>query len=164
MRSALFLSFLLTLAITSNVFYVLDFFSPVLLPMGYEQEARELGLSGNSTSPVSQPSKKKEIWSLKIHLYVQGKDSREMGSWVIYWLLQLEESKSNRINDVCALSSVQFSHSVTSNSLWPRGPQHTKPPRPSPIPELCALDSHNEGRYWNGSPRCFQARKTYWRF
>ena len=31
-------------------------------------------------------------------------------------------------------SSVQFSHSVMSNSLWPHEPQHTKPPRPSPTP------------------------------
>ena len=31
-------------------------------------------------------------------------------------------------------SSVQFSHSVMSNSLWPHGPQHTRPPCPSPAP------------------------------
>ena len=30
--------------------------------------------------------------------------------------------------------SVQFSHSVMSNSLWPHGLQHTRPPCPSPTP------------------------------
>ena len=30
--------------------------------------------------------------------------------------------------------SAQFSHSVMSNSLWPQGLQHTKPPCPSPTP------------------------------
>ena len=30
--------------------------------------------------------------------------------------------------------SVQFSHSVVSNSLWPYEPQHTRPPCPSPTP------------------------------
>ena len=30
-------------------------------------------------------------------------------------------------------SSVQFSHSVVSNSLWPHGLQHTWPPCPSPV-------------------------------
>ena len=30
--------------------------------------------------------------------------------------------------------SVQFSHSVMSNSLWPRGLQHARPPCPSPTP------------------------------
>ena len=30
--------------------------------------------------------------------------------------------------------SVQFSHSVVSNSLWPHGLQHTRPPCPSPTP------------------------------
>ena len=32
------------------------------------------------------------------------------------------------------LSSVQFSHSVVSDSLWPHEPQHTRPPCPSPTP------------------------------
>ena len=31
-------------------------------------------------------------------------------------------------------SSVQFSHSVVSNSLWPHEPQHARPPCPSPTP------------------------------
>ena len=33
-----------------------------------------------------------------------------------------------------SFSSVQFSCSVMSNSLWPHGPQHTRPPCPSPTP------------------------------
>ena len=32
------------------------------------------------------------------------------------------------------ISSVQFSHSVTSNSLQPHEPQHARPPCPSPTP------------------------------
>ena len=32
------------------------------------------------------------------------------------------------------ISSVQFSHSVVSNSLQPHEPQHTRPPCPSPTP------------------------------
>ena len=39
--------------------------------------------------------------------------------------------------------SVQFSHSVVSNSLWPHEPQHTRPPCPSPTlgvpPNPCPL-------------------------
>ena len=35
-------------------------------------------------------------------------------------------------------SSVQFSHSVVSNSLRPRGLQHTRPPCPSPTPGACS--------------------------
>ena len=38
-------------------------------------------------------------------------------------------------SDACNVSrSVQFSHSVMSNSLWPHGLQHTRPPCPSPTP------------------------------
>ena len=35
-------------------------------------------------------------------------------------------------------SSVQFSHLVMSDSLWPHGPQHTRLPCPSPTPEACS--------------------------
>ena len=34
--------------------------------------------------------------------------------------------------------SVQFSHSVLSNSLWPHGQQHARPPCPSPTPRACS--------------------------
>ena len=32
----------------------------------------------------------------------------------------------------------QFSHSVVSDSLWPHGLQHARPPCPSPIPGVCS--------------------------
>ena len=35
-------------------------------------------------------------------------------------------------------SSVQFSHSVVPNSLWPCGLQHIRPPCPSPTPGACS--------------------------
>ena len=34
------------------------------------------------------------------------------------------------------MNSVQFSHSVVSNSLWPHGLQCARPPCPSPTPEV----------------------------
>ena len=34
--------------------------------------------------------------------------------------------------------SVQFSHSVVSDSLWPHELQHTRPPCPSPTPRACS--------------------------
>ena len=34
------------------------------------------------------------------------------------------------------VSSVQFSHSVVSDSLWPHEPQHARPPCPSPTPRV----------------------------
>ena len=38
--------------------------------------------------------------------------------------------------------TVQFSHSVLSNSLWPHGLQHTGPPYPSPTPGACSTHVH----------------------
>ena len=43
-------------------------------------------------------------------------------------------AKSRRWGRV--ISSVQFSHSVVSDSLWPHGLQHARPPCPSPIPRV----------------------------
>ena len=34
------------------------------------------------------------------------------------------------------LSSVQFNHSIVSNSLWPYGLQHDRPPCPSVLPKF----------------------------
>ena len=36
----------------------------------------------------------------------------------------------------------QFSHSVVSNSLWPHGPQHARPPCPSPTPRVYPNSCH----------------------
>ena len=40
--------------------------------------------------------------------------------------------------DYYQFSSVQFSRSVVSNSLWSHGLQHSRPPCPSPTPEACS--------------------------
>ena len=39
---------------------------------------------------------------------------------------------------ICKFSSVPFSRSVMSDSLWPHEPQHTRPPCPSPTPRVYA--------------------------
>ena len=42
------------------------------------------------------------------------------------------------VRNTIEFSSVQFSHSVVSNSLPPHGLQHTRLPCPSPAPEACS--------------------------
>ena len=42
----------------------------------------------------------------------------------------------NKMNKLLQFRSVQFSHSVISNSWWPHEMQHTRPPCPSPTPEV----------------------------
>jgi len=44
--------------------------------------------------------------------------------------------------------SIQFSHSVMSNSLWPHEPQHARPPCPSLIPSLLKLMSIQQSHRW----------------
>ena len=45
--------------------------------------------------------------------------------------------EANKSPDIHFLvTSVQFSCLVVSNSLWPHGLQHTRPPCPSPTPEV----------------------------
>ena len=48
-------------------------------------------------------------------------------------LLYLQERSAHLIPNQC---SVQFSHTVMSNSLRPHGMQHARPPCPSPTPRL----------------------------
>ena len=51
------------------------------------------------------------------------------------WLEEPDHSGSDsRVLSTTSLSSVQFSHSVVSNSLQPHGPHHAGPPCPSPTP------------------------------
>ena len=49
---------------------------------------------------------------------------------------QTKQIKRKCIQDItqCSYESVQFSHSVVSDSLWPRGRQHTRLSCPSPTP------------------------------
>ena len=51
-------------------------------------------------------------------------------------------SKANKAGLITIFSSVQFSHSVVSDSLWPHESQHTRPPCPSLTPEV----------QWNSCP------------
>jgi len=57
-------------------------------------------------------------------------------------ILALHQKVSNVID--LDTSSVQFSHSVMSDSLQPHGLQHTRPPCPSPTPKA----------YSNSCPSC----------
>ena len=46
---------------------------------------------------------------------------------------------------LCFISSVQFSHSVVSDFLWPRGLQHARPSCPSPSPRVSSVSSVTSG-------------------
>ena len=46
------------------------------------------------------------------------------------------------------ISSVRFSHSVLSDSLWPHGLQHARPPCPSPNPRVHS-NSHPLSRWYH---------------
>ena len=55
---------------------------------------------------------------------------------VLVWLafLKAVATKHPEWASIAAASAVQASRSATSSSLWPHGPQHTRPPCPSPAP------------------------------
>ena len=54
--------------------------------------------------------------------------------------MSIENCKLKQYCDITShvLSSVQFSCSVVSDSLWPHETQHTRPPCPSPTPGVCS--------------------------
>ena len=60
---------------------------------------------------------------------------------ISHWLFQLVldlsfPGSSNSLLWLHNTTSVQFSHSVVSDSLRPHEPQHTRPPCPSPTPRI----------------------------
>ena len=59
--------------------------------------------------------------------------------WIIIWDRPLERCSFLTISlcgSTFTFNSVQFSCSVMSNSSWPHGLQHTRPPCPSPTPRV----------------------------
>ena len=54
--------------------------------------------------------------------------------WILYhWAAGKAQDQAIPLLDIYP---VQSSHSVTSDSLWPHGLQHTRPPCPSPTPRV----------------------------
>ena len=54
-------------------------------------------------------------------------------------------SSVNRFSPILQIwiqTSVQFSRSVVSDSLWPQEPQHARPPCPSPTPGIYSNSCH----------------------
>ena len=62
-----------------------------------------------------------------------------------FWLSEFD-CKWNQTVFVCTWCLLkcifQFSHSVVSNSLWPHGLQHSRPPCPSPTPRIAQTHVH----------------------
>ena len=62
------------------------------------------------------------------------------GTWIYFWtfysvpLVCLFMLQNHTVSTIDRISSVQFSHSVVSDSLWPHGLKHARPPCPSPTP------------------------------
>ena len=62
------------------------------------------------------------------------KDSAVQGRWRIPLCQECLSLPLLDSASFLSFSSVQFSCSVVSDSLWPHGPQHPRPPGPSPTP------------------------------
>ena len=65
---------------------------------------------------------------------------------VVYENIYLSEWQIYKYYGRDDFSSIQFSHSVMSDSLWPHGLQHTRPPCPSPTPRAYS-NSHPSSRW-----------------
>ena len=59
-----------------------------------------------------------------------------MCCWILIARILLRIFASMFNSDIGLFSSVQFSRSVVSNSLWPHESQHVRPPCPSPSPRV----------------------------
>ena len=72
-----------------------------------------------------------------VHYYCETKLYHLLAMW--QWQLILHVNLTGPCSvKIFPFSSVQFSHSVTSDSLRPHGLQHARPPCPSPTPKVCS--------------------------
>ena len=71
--------------------------------------------------------KDREAWHAAVHKVAKSQ------TWLNDWTITIKSQKSRRQGH-CLECSVQFSHSVVSNSLKPHGLQHVRLPCPSPTP------------------------------
>ena len=73
----------------------------------------------------------------------------------------LQSEVSQKEKDKYHISSVQFSHSVVSNSLRPHESQHARPPYPSPTTDayIWTLERRYWWTYFQGSNR--ETEQTY---
>ena len=93
----------------------------------YKLESRLPGeISITSDMQMTPPLWQKSEEELKSLLMQVKKESEKAG-------LKLNIQKT-KIMASGPISSVWFSHSVVSDSLWPHEPQHARPPCPSPTP------------------------------
>ena len=70
-----------------------------------------------------------KIYKQFMHLYIKKKKNWKMGR-------RSKRNFSKEDIQMAKFNSVQFSHSVVSNSLQPHGLQHARPPYPSPTPRV----------------------------
>ena len=66
----------------------------------------------------------------------KGRGSRDQTA-NIHWITEKVREFQKNIY-FCFISSVQFSHSVMFNYLWPHGQKHARPPCPSPTLRACS--------------------------
>ena len=65
-------------------------------------------------------------------------------SYLLIYTVFINSFSTHGFSLCLSMSSVQFSRSVVSNSLWPHGLQHSKPPCSSPTPRV-----HSNSCPWN---------------
>ena len=76
----------------------------------------------------------REAWWATVHGVA--KSPTWLIDWVHSWSLTMFQFNIYNYPLRVSFSSVQFSHSVMSNSLQPHGLQHARPPCPSPTPRV----------------------------
>ena len=113
--------------------------------MGLQRLDTTEWLNNNNKSPrrLSKENETETLWILLLlSLFCWGNRGTEKWnnlSRIIQLIIQpSQESNPHGVFFFNQFYSVQFSRSVVSDSLWPRGLQHARLPCPSPTPEACS--------------------------
>ena len=111
--------------------------------MKVKEESEKVGLKLNIQKTrimASGPITSWQIYGETVTDFIfWGSKIAAVGDWTelkVFTLLFVQLSITLFFLSYIGFSSVQFSCSVMSNSLWPHGLQHTRPPCPSPTPRV----------------------------
>jgi len=80
----------------------------------------------------------------------------------LYNLMKLWAMPCRATQDGRVIAELLFSHSVMSNSLWPCGLQHARPPCPSPSSRACSNKLMAMNHAVQGHPRQMGHSREFW--
>ena len=124
-----------------NIHYVGKIYTSVMLGLwkeSYDKPRKHIKKQRHYFADKGPSSQGYGFFSSHVRMWeLDHKEGWTLKNWC-FWTVVLGKTFESPLDckEIKWVSSVQFSRSVMSNSLWPHESQHARPPCPSPTPEI----------------------------